>query len=125
MRQKIINYRLSRARRVIECSFGMSVHRFRIFRRPLIAKVDSVIKIVKAVVWLHNFVIDKQPTDFNDADMENLKKIRISDNLKENYEENHDPILDSAIEICQKLAEYFYYKGSVPWQWQKVRNVEY
>lgn len=125
MCQKIFNYRLSGAQRVVECSFGILVQRFRIFRRPILAKVETVVSIIKAAVCLHNFIIDKQPPNLNDFAMENIQKSSISDNLIENTEENHDPIMDNAIKIRQNLAEYFYYNGSVPWQWHKVRNVEY
>ena len=41
--QKIFNYRLTRARMVIENTFGNTTSRFTIFRRPIIAKVEKVI----------------------------------------------------------------------------------
>ena len=57
--KKIFNY-LSRARRVIENTFGIAAARFRIFRRPIIAQVETVNLITKAVVALHNFLMVNQ-----------------------------------------------------------------
>ncbi|XP_046849870.1 uncharacterized protein LOC124443422 [Xenia sp. Carnegie-2017] len=57
-KQKLVfNYRLSRARRVIENTFGICASRFRVFYKPIVAKVQNVIAITKAVVALHNFLM--------------------------------------------------------------------
>lgn len=58
--KKIFNYRLSRARRLIENCFGIAAARFRIFRKPIVAKVENVIRITKAVVSLHNYLMKRQ-----------------------------------------------------------------
>ena len=55
--ERIANYRISRARRVVENTFGICASRFRIFRRAIIAKTALVIEITKAVVILHNFLM--------------------------------------------------------------------
>lgn len=58
--QIIFNYRLSRARRIIENCFGIAGSD----RKPIIAKVDKAVQITKAVVVLHNFLMaSRSPQD--------------------------------------------------------------
>ncbi|KYN11043.1 hypothetical protein ALC57_16822 [Trachymyrmex cornetzi] len=52
----IYNYRLSRARRVIENCFGILVSQWRIYRKSIISSVETTMKIVQATICLHNWL---------------------------------------------------------------------
>ena len=57
--KRIFNYRRSRARRIVECAFGILAQRFRIYNRRIQYSVETVTKIVKATCVLHNYLCDK------------------------------------------------------------------
>ena len=55
------NYRLSRARRIVENAFGMWANRFRVFLTTINVKPESVVKMVVASCILHNILRDRRP----------------------------------------------------------------
>lgn len=54
--KRIYNYRHSRARRTVECTFGILARKFEIFQRPLRVQADAAILYTNAAVALHNFI---------------------------------------------------------------------
>ncbi|KAJ8972186.1 hypothetical protein NQ314_000316 [Rhamnusium bicolor] len=54
--KEVFNYRLSRARRYIECCFGILANKWRIFHRPLNVNINIAQDIIKVCCLLHNFV---------------------------------------------------------------------
>ena len=57
IKERIFNYRLSCARRIIENTFGILAATCRIFRKPIIARYEVVIDITKAGTALHNYLM--------------------------------------------------------------------
>lgn len=53
---RIYNYRHSRARRVVENAFGLLASVFRVFRRPLMVKVENAEIVTKTCIHLHNYL---------------------------------------------------------------------
>lgn len=59
--QRVFNYRLSRARRVVENAFGHLANRFRVFMTPILLQPEKVELIVLACCALHNFLRTRRP----------------------------------------------------------------
>ena len=112
----IFNYRLSRARRIIENTFGILATRFRIFRRPIIACVENAKNITKACLALHNFLMK---TNFNKYFPNSRSEIEFEDVRGMNsllMQGSRNPTI-VAKDVRDQFKEYFVSEaGSVPWQ---------
>ena len=135
--QTIYNYRLSRARRIIENIFGILAARWRIFRRPIKASTDTVEKIILSTVSLHNYLrlTDNSyysPSGFIDSE-DNTGHIRPGDwremvssdlGALQPLQPRSGRTSYDANEIRNTFKEYFVSaEGQVSWQWDHVRNV--
>ncbi|KAJ8981185.1 hypothetical protein NQ317_014829 [Molorchus minor] len=76
--QRIFNYRLSRARRCVECAFGILVAKWRCLKTELQVNPEHVDIIVQCVCLLHNIVIDKEGYTGNIHDITPEKRVVIS-----------------------------------------------
>jgi hypothetical protein len=65
--KQIFNYRLSRARRCIECAFGIVSNKWRTLHRPLNTSMHFAEDIVKACCMLPNFVRQRDGYNFHDS----------------------------------------------------------
>ncbi|XP_011868324.1 PREDICTED: putative nuclease HARBI1 [Vollenhovia emeryi] len=69
--QRIFNYRLSRARRVIENAFGILTARWQILLNTICLNPENATAVVKALVCLHNFIM------ITDEEMNNAPDTRL------------------------------------------------
>lgn len=125
LQKKVFNYRLSRARRTVECSFGILSSQWRVYKKPILASIENAIRIVQATVCLHNFLLQKdlivpiaerqysQPT-------ENLTPNHIQDFLPN--ENQRCCGNQNATQIRDEFKNYFFTSGAVDFQWEKAVN---
>ncbi|KAG5876118.1 hypothetical protein JTB14_003735 [Gonioctena quinquepunctata] len=59
--QRIFNYRLSRARRIVKNAFGILVSIFGVFQRPTGLSPEKAQEVVSTCSYLHNYLRERQP----------------------------------------------------------------
>nr|CAH7765263.1 unnamed protein product [Callosobruchus chinensis] len=127
---RIFNYRLSRARRVVENTFGLLSNVFRVLREPMLFQPDKVASVVMTCVLLHNFL--RRSTSSRSLyspngtfDFEENGKI-----IDGAWRQANTDIMTSLLplrniprktsidakEIRKEFAEYFITSGNIPWQ---------
>lgn len=125
-KERIFNYRLSRARRVSENAFGVLAARFRIFQSKICSTMVNARHFVLAACALHNFLREKVIGSYlppGSVDTENLEDCNISQGdwrtTKNNFINLRKIPLNSsrmAKDIQTRFCEYFNSVGAVPWQ---------
>lgn len=107
-KKRIFNYRLSRARRYVESSFGILSNKWQVFHKAINVNVDFAKNIIKTCCILHNFVRSRDGYNLQDA----LSVQGLIDARNSNSGSSRAPI-----QIRNTLADYFVSDaGSVPWQ---------
>lgn len=126
--ERVFNYRLSRARRVVENAFGILSSVFRVLRKPMLLEPETAKKVVLATVHLHNYLrrntrtqLVYTPPGTLDSEMEgnfipgtwrndftptSLLPITNTPRRAANY----------AKDVRVHLANHFHTNGAIPWQ---------
>lgn len=112
--KKIFNYRLSRARRLVESSFGILQQKFEIFQKRIRMQPKFLDMMILACTCLHNYTLG----DFGSEDV-----ALSNNNILQNYSFDSQDMditgnqnLD-AMNIRENFKTYFISEhGAVPWQ---------
>ena len=115
---RVFNYRLSRARLTVECSFGILSSQWRMYRRVIYLSPEKFELCVKATCILHNFLRvtsmmatrGRQPTE--ELPEETARALRNVGRMGSNNATRE------ALRVREAFRSYFNEEGAVPWQHQ-------
>ncbi|KAK0131238.1 putative nuclease HARBI1 [Merluccius polli] len=117
---RVFNYRLSRARLTVECSFRILSSQWRMYRRVIYLSPEKVELCVKATCILHNFmrVTSMRETKGRLATQELPEEtVRALRNVGRMGSNN---ATREALRVREVFRSYFNEEGAVPWQHQAV-----
>lgn len=112
--KRIYNYRICRARRVVENTFGMMSNSE--FCCRLSHYVSKVELITKVCCLLHNFVLARNTKGYTPPNVDELPCLPSMSVQGANYS------TDNAREVRQHFTRYFNTVGRVPWQEKSVQE---
>jgi len=110
LKKKIFNMRLSRARRYVECTFGILANKWRIFHTPILVEPEFTTLIVKTACVILNFVRRRDGVEYDDTLHCPFDSINSETNLTRGS-------TVSARDVRDYFATYFDSpKGKLDWQ---------
>ncbi|XP_068115975.1 uncharacterized protein [Hyperolius riggenbachi] len=95
--KRVFYYWLTRARRYVECAFGILSNKWRVFHTTLVMTSDNVDNVVNAACVLHNFVRMKE--GINSEEIPDHGFIDVSSNFVTGNNE--------AVDVRSRFANYF------------------
>lgn len=112
--KRIYNYRLSRARRIVECAFGILVKRFNVLENKMLVFPEKASIIVKACCLLHNIIMDREGVL---SEIQDELQLETTQTARQITSRPINRVYTAAMDIREKFMNYFNSDiGSVPWQ---------
>lgn len=107
---RIFNYRLCRARRTVECAFGVLANKWRVLHTSIQVEPEFTDDIIKACCILHNFVRKRDGINFEEAETHCLDDI----------EARGTGARSQGIEVRDYFADYFMGPGAIDFQYKVI-----
>lgn len=114
--KEIFNYRLCRARMIVECAFGRLAKRFNIFQRPIEVLPSTVDIAVLACCTLHNYLTTTKQTVQADPTVNYKEAETFSPIGPQEYS-----AYKYANRIRDEVSRFCISDGNVEFQWEKVK----
>ena len=130
--QRIFNYRLSRARRVVENAFGITANRWRCMLTTMQQEPTTVVTIVKGCLTLHNIIRRRNPLQPGEVDQEDADGNIVAGAWRDGAQltDNRNLVGNQTTRVAKvqrnNLCDYYNNPvGSVPWQDRVVQLNRY
>ena len=126
--QRIFSYRLSRARRIIENTFGIMSKKFRVLQTSIALTPDRAEHVVLATIVLHNLLrheYSSEHTPQGSIDNEDINRGELvhgswrqdAVHMMELERQRGGRVSEEARAVRETFCKYFNNEGQVPWQW--------
>ncbi|CAK1587678.1 unnamed protein product [Parnassius mnemosyne] len=128
-KERLFNYRLSRARRIVENVFGIMSAVFRVLRKLMLLQPDTVTNIVMTSALLHNFLRRSKRSRLIYSPIGSFDTEKDGEIQPGSWRDDQSGVtsllplqnrprrtLLSAKDIRDQFAEYFITNGAVAWQ---------
>lgn len=121
--KEIFNYRLSRARNSVECSFGKIAQMWRILLRQMDEQPEAATDVVKAITVLHNFILMQEPERATVVNNDGDDVIEPNIPTFETLQQSKSRATKSGLQVRNAFMRHFESpQGAVPWQKNKCYN---
>lgn len=115
--QRIFNYRLSRARRMVESTFGIMASKFRLLRTTIDLSESNVKFCTLAICALHNWLLTVDRNNYLTND-DRTNEIPDSDNSELNEHDDDQNVTVEAKRVRDLFKDFFMTPaGEVHWQY--------
>ena len=117
--KEVFNNRLSRARNVVEGSFGRVAMMWRLLQRPMDVQPNTATDIVKAITVLHNFIIIEEPNLVSPCNSagEQLQARNNLTGFQGSITNGINRSTNNALRVREVFMKYFTSPtGAFPWQ---------
>lgn len=124
--QRIFNYRLSRARRVVENTFGILSSVFRVLRKPMLLEPEKAQLVVMTIIHLHNYLRRYSSNVYTSQELLDSEEDGVLTEGSWRNDVNMTSMLPlqrvprrSSVylqTVRDEIADYCIKEGAVPWQ---------
>lgn len=127
--QRIFNYRLSRARRIVENVFGIMSAVFRVLTKPLLLESQKASIVGMTCALLHNFLRQSETSRSNYSPLGAFDREEEGNIIQDTWREENENMSSflpiqrvprkpslAVKDVRDKFAEYFITNGTVAWQ---------